>query len=152
MKNKKFYPPDRPEPRHEPRDRKNRTGEEETILRSMSETIDAYLNFALDKQPGGQRHRFVRNLFRLSRRLSPELFEKAVTRALSYRVTNPDTIYRIAVLQIKEANYQLPFVPVDEEFVNRPSYLQGRFTDDADLTRYNSLEEDENGSGTFEDA
>jgi hypothetical protein len=41
VKNQKFYPPDRPKPRHEPRDRKNRTGEEEKILRSMSETIDA---------------------------------------------------------------------------------------------------------------
>ena len=152
VKNKKFYPPDRPKPRHEPRDRKNRTGEEETILRAMSETIDTYLNFALDKQPAGQKHRFVRNLFRLSRRLSPQLFEKAVNRALSYRVTDPDTIYRIAVLQIKQANYQLPLVPIDEDFVNRPSYLQGRFTDDADLTRYSSPQEDENGSGTFEDA
>ena len=152
VKNQKFYPPDRPKPKHEPRDRKNRTGEEENILRSMSETIDAYLNFALDKQPGGQKHRFVRNLFRLSRRLSPELFEKAVNRALSYRVTDPDTIYRIAVLQIKEANYELPLVPIDEDFVNRPSYLQGRFTDDADLTRYSSPQEDENGSATFEDA
>ena len=152
VKNEKFYPPDRPKPRHEPRDRKNRTGEEENILRSMSATIDAYMNFALDKQAAGQKHRFVRNLFRLSRRLSPELFEKAVNRALSYRVTDTDTICRIAVLQMKEANYELPFVPIDEDFVNRPSYLEGRFTDDADLSRYNSLKEDENGSGPFEDA
>jgi hypothetical protein len=53
---------------------------------------------------------------------------------------------------MKEANYELPLVPIDEDFVNRPSYLQGRFTDDADLTRYSSPQEDENGSGTFEDA
>lgn len=151
VKNKKFYPPDRPKPRHEPNNRKKRTDEEEKILRSLSATLDAYLNFALDKQPAGQRPRFVRNLFRLSRRLSPQLFEKAVKRALSYRVTEPDTIYRIAVLQMKEANYELPFVPVDDDFVNRPTYLEGRFTDDADLTRYSSPQEDENGSGTFED-
>lgn len=152
VKNQKFYPLDRPKPGHEPRDRKKRTGEEENILRSMSETIDAYLNFALDKQSAWQKHRFVRDLFRLSRRLSIKLFEKAVNRALSYRVTNPDTIYRIAVLQMKEANYELPFVPVDQDFVNRTSYLEGRFTDDVDLTRYSSPKEDENGSGPFEDA
>jgi hypothetical protein len=152
VKNKKFYPPDRPKPRHEPNNRKKRTDEEEKILRSLSGTIDAYLNFALNKQPTGQQHRFIRELFRLCRRLAPQLFEKAVKRALSYRVTEPDTIYRIAMLQMKEANYELPFVPVDDNFVNRPSYLEGRFTDDADLTRYSSRQEDENGSGTFEDA
>jgi hypothetical protein len=152
VKNEKFYPPDRPKPRHEPRDRKNRTGEEEKVLRSMSQTLDAYLNFAIKEQPGGQKHRFIRKLFRLSRRLSPELLEKAVSRALSYRVTDPDTIYRIAVLQMKEANYEDPCVPVDEDFVNRPSYLEGRFTDEVDLTRYRTPGEDENGSGSSEDA
>ena len=151
VKNQKFYPPDRPKPRHEPRDRKNRTGEEENILRSISET-DAYLNFALKEQPAGQRHRFVRKLYQLSRRLSPDLFEKAVNRAFSYRVTNPDTIYRIAMLQMKEAGYEVPCVPIDNDFMNRPSYLEGRFTDDADLSRYSSLQEEENGSGSFDDA
>ena len=152
VKNEKFYPPDRPKPSHEPRNRKNRTGEEEQILRSISETLDTYLNLALKEQPVGQKHRFVRKLFQLSRRLSPGLFEKAVSRALSYRVCDPDTIYRIAVLQMKEANYELPCVAVDEDFVNRPSYLEGRFTDSVDLTRYNSPGEDENGSGASEDA
>jgi hypothetical protein len=151
-KNQKFYPPDRPKPRREPNNRKNRTGEEEKILRSLSETVDAYLNLALKQQPVRQRNPFVLKLFRLSRRLSPGLFEKAVSRALSYRVTDPDTIYRIALLQMKEANYELPFVPVDEDFVNRPSYREGRFTDEADLTRYSTPKEDENGSGSPEDA
>ena len=152
VKNQKFYPPDRPRPRYEPRNRKNRTGDEENILRSMSETVDIYLNFTLKEQPAGQRHRFVRNLYRLSRRLPPDLFEKAVNRALTYRVTTPDTICRIAMLQMKEANYEIPFVTVDDDFMNRPSYLEGRFTDNADLTRYSSLKEEEDGSGSFNDA
>jgi hypothetical protein len=152
VKNKKFYPPDRPKPRHEPKDRKNPTGEEEKILRSFSETLDSYLNFVLKERTGRQRHQFVRDLFRLHQRLSPELFEKAVSRALSYRVADPDTVCRIAVLQMKEANYEVPFVPVDEKFRNRPSFLEGRFTDEVDLTRYTTPGEDENGSGPFEDA
>lgn len=152
VKNQNFYPPDRPKPRHEPKDRKNRTSEEEKILRSMSPTLEAYLDFALKEQPGGQKHRFIRKLFRLCRRLSPDLFERAASRALAYRVTDPDTIYRIAVLQMKEANYEVPCVVVDQNFVNRPSYLEGRFTDQVDLTRYSSPAEDENGSGSIEDA
>jgi len=56
-------------------------------------------------------------------------------------------------LQMKEANYEIPFVPVDDDFMNRPSYLEGRFTDNADLTRYSSpQEEKEDGSGSFDDA
>ena len=152
VKNKKFYPPDRPAPRHEPKDRKNPTGEEEKILRSSSKTLDAYLTFAFKERTGRQRHRLVRDLFRLRQRLSQELFEKAVSRAHSYRVTDPDAIYRIAVLQMKEASYEVPVVPVDEDFVNRPSYLEGRFTDEVDLTRYTTREEDENGPGSSCDA
>jgi len=71
---------------------------------------------------------------------------------LSYRVTDTDTICRMAVLQMKEANHELPSVLVDEDFVNRSSYLEGRFTDSVDLTRYSSQGEDEYGSGPFEDA
>jgi hypothetical protein len=152
VKNEKFYPPGVPRPKHEPRDLKNRTGEEEKILRSISETVDAYLTFAFKALSGSRKHRFVRDLFKLSRQMSPGLFEKAVGRAFLYRVTDPDTICRIAVLQMKEANYHAPFVPIDDDFVNRPSFLEGRFTDDADLTRYTTEDEDENGSGTLEDA
>jgi len=152
VKNEKFYPPGRPRPRHEPRNRKNRTGDEEKILRSFSEKVDAYLNFALKEQAAKQKHHFIRHLYRLYQRLSAELFEKAVARALSYRITDPDTLYRIAVLQMKEANYHLPFVHINGEFVNRPSFLEGRFTENADLKRYTTTEEDENGSGTDEDA
>ncbi len=152
MKNKKFYPPDRPQPRYEPKNRKNPTGDEEKILRGSSEKVDAYLNFALKEQGGRQRHQFVRHLYRLYQRLSAELFEKTVARALAYRITDPDTIDRIAALQMKEASYHIPSVHIDEEFVNRPSFLEGRFTDNADLTRYTITDEDENGSGNDEDA
>jgi len=152
VKNKKFYPPGRPRPRHEPKDRKNPTGDEEKILRGFSEKADAYLNFALKDQAGKQKHHFVRHLYRLYQRLSAELFEKTVARALSYRITDPDTMYRIALLQMKEANYHVPLVHIDEEFVNRPSFLEGRFSENPDLKRFTTTEEDENGSGTDEDA
>jgi len=152
VKNKKFYPPDRPKPRHEPKDRKHPTGEEEKTLRSFSKTLDAYLDFTFKQYTGKRRHRFIRELFRLHQRLSPQLFEKAVDRALAYRVTDPDTVYRIAVLQMKEATYELPSVPIDEDFKNRPSFLEGRFTDEADLTRYTTSQQDENGSRSSEDA
>jgi hypothetical protein len=152
VKNKKFYPPDRPQPGHEPKDRKNPTGDEEKILRRVSENLDTYLTFALKQQTGKQKHRFVRSLFQLHQKMSADLFEKAISRALSYRIVDPTTIYRIAVLQMKEANYKVPFVHIDEDFINRPSFVEGRFTDEVDLTGYTAIDEDENGSGTDHDA
>lgn len=152
VKNKKFYPPGRQEPRHQPKGRKHPSGEEEKILRSFSKTLDAYVDFALKQYTGKRRHNFIRDLFRLQQRLSPQLFDKAVSRALVYRVTDPDTVYRIAVLQMKEAAYEVPSVPIDEDFKNRPSFLEGRFTDKADLTLYTIVQQDENGSKSSEDA
>ncbi|RPI70869.1 MAG: helix-turn-helix domain-containing protein [Desulfobacteraceae bacterium] len=150
VKNQKFFPPDRPHPRHEPKDRKNPTDNEEKILRGFSGSLDAYLNFALKAVK--QKHNFIRQLYRLSQKMSAGLFEKAVARALSYRITDPDTIYRIAVLQMKEDNYQAPRAYIDAEFINRPAFQEGRFTDDVDLSIYTHIGEDENGSGTDEDA
>jgi hypothetical protein len=118
----------------------------------LSETVDAYLTFSFTQLSGKQKHRFVRDLFRLSQRIAAGLFEKAVSRALSYRVTDPDTLYRIAVLMLKETNYQSPWVPIDVEFTSRPSFLEGRFTDDVDLSVYTDIGEDEDGSGTDQDA
>ena len=64
--------------------------------------MDAYLTFAFEELSGRPRHRFVRDLFKLSRQMSADLFEKAVSRAHSYRVVDLDAIYRIAVLQMKD--------------------------------------------------
>lgn len=152
VKNEKFYPPDRPKPKHQPKDRRHPTGEEEKILRSLSTTLDTYMDSVLKQHSGKQRHRFIRDLFRLHQRLSPQLFEKAVSRALAYRVTDPDAVYRIAVLQMKEAAYQAPEVTIDGDFKNRPSFQEGRFTDDVDFTLYTTGQQDENGSGSSENA
>jgi hypothetical protein len=74
------------------------------------------------------------------------LFEKAIERALTYRVDDPEIIHRIAVLEIKQSNYHMPWVDIDEQFINRPSFIEGQFTDEVDLSVYNKIGEDENGS------
>jgi hypothetical protein len=140
VKNEKFYPPGRPRSQGTSRDnRKNRTGDEEKILRRLSETSRRLLEFCPQQTADGKAKTplYPPPLPTIPKTLAAAAVRKgSKARALSYRVTDPDTLYRIAVLQMKEANYQLPFVPVDGEFVNRPSYLEGRFTDDADLNRY----------------
>jgi len=136
IKNKKFYPPGRPKPKHQPFSRKKPTEIEEKKMRTSSEKIDEYLNIALGNREGKQRHNFIRQLYRLFQKMSFELFEKTINRALTYRIYDMKTIERIAELQVKEANYRMPNIYIDESFKARPSFIEGRFGGDVDLSIY----------------
>lgn len=149
--NQKFSPPGHPQPRHQPKDRKNPTTDEEKTLRSIK-TLDTYLHFALKEKGGQQKHRFIRVLYGLYQKMSAPLFEKAIERALTYRISDPVTIERIALLQIKQAQYPMPSVAIDQEFTSRPSFLEGRFTDEVDWSVYSKIGEEEDGSGTDKEA
>jgi hypothetical protein len=102
--------------------------------------VNAYLNFAI-KKGGRQKHRFIRKLYGLHSKLAPSLFIKTVKRALKYRITDTETIERIAMLLMKEGNYDVPSVQIDQEFRDRESYLDGRFSADVDLSVYDKMME-----------
>jgi len=138
VKNARVSPEGLPKPRYEPRDRRRRTEEEEKRLRAMGAGVSAYLDFAL-KPSGIQRHRFLRNLFAMTRRMTGALFAKAVERALKYRIVDLDTIERIAFLYIQGGAETLPAAEVDESFRTREAYEEGRLTDAPDFTPYKDL-------------
>jgi transposase len=138
VKNARISPEGFPKPRYEPRGRRRRTDEEEKRLRAMGATVNAYLDFVL-KPAGIQRHRFLRELFAMTRRMSGELFVKAVERALKYRITTLDTIERIALLYVAGSADALPAAEVDENFRARDTYEEGRLTDAPDFTAYKDL-------------
>ncbi|MFC2146467.1 helix-turn-helix domain-containing protein [Acidobacteriota bacterium] len=156
VKNERFSPPGQ-SPKYQPWNRKKPTAFEEKKLRTLSPEVEAYLEFALSgkqtqNQYVKQKHRFIRQLYGLYQKLALPLFVKTINRALNYRITNMETIERIAILQIKEGNYPLStFIPltidIDENFKNRESYLEGYSSDEVDLTLYDQLleieEEDE---------
>lgn len=147
VKNKKIAPRGQPIPKHQPKYRKKPTEGEEKKLRAVSGEVDAYLSFALN--PGDrQRHGFIRRLFGLYRKITPSLFIETIKRAHKYRICDIDTIERIAVLQMRDGNYQTLIASIDHEFENRQSYLDGRLSDDVDLTRYDDImdekDEDDN--------
>jgi len=144
VKNELFSPPGQPKPRYQPNDRKKPTEGEEKKLRGLAEEVDAYLSFVLS-QKGIQKHRFIRRLYGLSEKLALPLFIKTIKRSLKYRITDIQTLERIAILQLKEGNYELPHVEPNEEFRNRESYLEGRFSDEAHLGEYDEMMENEDG-------
>jgi len=141
-KNETFYPRGHHKPAQQPKWRKKPSGYEEKKLRATDNHVDAYLSF-VKKQKGIQIHRWIRALYGLSQKLAAELFILTIQRAHKYRITDMNTIERIAVLQMKDTNQLLPAVSVDENLTQRDSYLQGCVTDDADLSVYEKMIEDD---------
>ena len=139
IKNEKFSPKGEPKPRYQPNNRKKPTAGEEKTLRSVAPEVNAYLNFVLTMK-GKTRHRFVRQLYSLHRKTGLSVFAKALKRALKYRIKNVDTIENIIRLLLRQSNYEMPLPEINNEFTNRPAYLEGRFADEVDLSIYKNKE------------
>lgn len=145
VKNKTFSPEGQPKPGYKPKHRHKPTEQEEKKLRSLSPEVDDYLNFAL-KPKGIQKHNFIRELFSLSGKFALPILIKTVQRALKYRITDMRTVEKIALLQLCDSDYEMPAPEIHSDFENKPAYIEGRLADEADLSEYDKLlEEDENG-------
>lgn len=137
-----YSPPGQPQPRHQPRNRHRDARQEEQHLRALGAEVVAYLDYALSA-PGIQRHRFTRELFAFSRKVTRGVFVKTVQRALRYRIVDLATLRRIAWLCISQEEDVLPQADVDEDFQQRPAYREGCLTEEPDLSVYDQLFEDE---------
>ena len=144
VKNELVVPEGQQKPPYKPKNRKKPSAKEEKILRTAAKEIDAYLTFAI-KNGVKQKHRFIRALYGLYRKMALELFIKTVSRALKYRITDIKTVERIATLQLTAANFQLPLPQIDRQLEKRDAYIQGYFADDVDLSVYDNITEDDDG-------
>lgn len=138
-RNAKVYPKGGSKPKHQPNNRKKSTTHEENVLRTSAMEVANYLDFVL-KSNGLQKHRFILHLYRLFKNLGSQVFKRAIERAHKYRILDVKTIENIAVLEIK-GKQEIPFVQVDQAFESREAYLEGKFTDDIDLTIYDKIME-----------
>ena len=109
----------------------------------MDKTIDDYLEFAAAKS-GKPKHRFIRELFGLYQKIARPVFIQAVGRALKYRITDIGTIENIVILKLKNGDVNMPPPDIDPDFQNRDAYIEGCYADEADLSIYDEME-DENG-------
>jgi hypothetical protein len=135
VKNARFSPAGQPPPRYLPKHRKHGAEHEEQRLRALGPEVAAYVDFAL-QTPGIQRHRFLRELFALSRKVTPTVFVETLARARRYRVAHLETLARIAWLCMSQGQEPLPEAEVDESFRQRPAYQEGFLTDEPDLSVY----------------
>jgi transposase len=139
VKNARFSPEGQPPPPHMPKHRKRGSSHEEKRLRDMGPAVAAYVDYAINA-PGIQRHRFLRQLFDLSRRVPKTALAQALERALRYRVLDIDALHRIAWYCLSQGEEYLLDVDVDESYRDRPEYLEGCLTDEPDLSIYDLLE------------
>lgn len=144
VSNRCFSPEGLPKPPHQPKNRHRPTAEEEKRLRTMGEVVSAYLDFAL-KPKGNERHRFLRDLFRLAQQMTPALLLQTLQRALKYRIVEIETLRRIALLEMSEGVEMLPYAEVDGGLEERAAYLEGRLTDEPDFSVYDELLEERDG-------
>jgi transposase len=133
VKNKCF--PETGRPRYWPKNRRQPTEQEEKRLRALGASVSAYLDFACAVK-GLARHNFLRQLWTLSRRMTPELFLQTIERAAKYRISSIETIERIALLQMTQGLGPLPAAEIDQTFQQREAYLEGSLTEQPDLSIY----------------
>jgi transposase len=138
-------PEGQPKPRHEPHRRRQPTLEEEKRLRALDPAVGRYLDAGWMPKGTG-RHHFLRELFRLSARMTPALFVRTMERALKYRIADLETIWRIALMHVQDGLDTLPGVDLDESFTEREAYQEGCLSDEPDFSRYDdSAEEEDDG-------
>ena len=142
VRGQRFSPAGQPQPRHQPKNRHHDARQEEQRLRAMGNEVADYLDYALSAS-GVQRHRFTRELFAVSRKVTHGVFVKTVERALRYRIVDLATVRRITWLCISQQEDVLPQADVDEDFQQRPAYQEGCLTDPPDLSIYDQLFEGE---------
>jgi transposase len=142
-RNERFSPPGLPKPRYQPKRFRREAHQEEQRLRALHPSVAAYLDFALSAPGVVQRHRFTRELFTLSRKVTCDVFVQAIRRAHRYRIVDLATLRRITWLCISQAEDILPEAEIDEAFQQRPAYQEGHLTDLPDLSVYDLPEQDE---------
>jgi transposase len=150
VKNERFSPEGQPQPRHLPKNRKHGSEAEEKRLRALGPEVAAYVDYVL-ATPGIQRHRFLRELFALSRQVTQSVFAAALARALRYRVVHLETLRRIAWFCMSQGEDRLPYVEVDESFREHPAYREGCLTDEPDLSVYDRTPAEEEESQRRDD-
>jgi hypothetical protein len=127
--------------------------DEETKLRANGGQVVAhYLDFVRSKEGAVRnRNQFIRNLYGISLRVAPGVFQKTIERATAYKINNCEAIERIAVQLMRADIHDWPEVVSSGCFENRKAYQDGRLSDEPDLFSYAKLlksNDDTTGGGT----
>jgi len=139
----KIFPENRPQLFQPKRGRDNASLDEERVLRAKGPEVSRYLDLLLSRK-GTSKHRLIRQLFRLSQRLSPQLFLRVIQRAVRFRVNDMSTLEDMARLLVMDSDFCDFTADLDHDFQRRESFQEGEFTDSPDFSTYDQLLEEKN--------
>lgn len=148
IKNETFFPEGYKQQIYKPNNKKKGYTEEEKKLRNLGHICSSYIDFIKSKECGiKQKPRFIRELYRISKKINGHLLSASLERALKYKVSRLDAIERIAGdFMKKEIGYSLELT-VSDGYEERESYLKGKFSSESDLNEYQKLIEQEDDDG-----
>lgn len=107
---------------------------QELSLRKMGETVCAYIDFVKTKDSGiAQRNQYIRHLHALMKKTTPQLFEQAIQRALTYKINNISQMYTIFSAVLKQPVYEKPSSVSTGDYKLRQEFIDGRFTQENQL-------------------
>ncbi len=137
---------------YQPNNRKKPSHEEEKRFRDIGKMCSDYMDFIKSKQCNiAQKPRFIRELYRLSKKLTSSLLLATVERALKYHVTTIDGLLRISSQLLNNDLCSLPEIYLEDgDYQQRDTYQQGRFSQEAETQEIideNRQEEEEEEEG-----
>lgn len=94
-----------------------------------------YFDMALKELGPQQKYKMIRQVYYLSKKLTPDLFEKTITRALKYHIRDKNTLEKISIYLMNQENFILgdyldSSEMTDEHWSNSPNLNQYHKEDD----------------------
>jgi hypothetical protein len=137
VNNKRFSPPGI---KTEPNNRKKGAAEEESVLRAKGSICCSYLDFVHSGECRcHKKSKLIRDLYSLSKKLSENIFTKALQRALEYKVDSIRSIERIAMNLLQKDLFNENDIQISCDYQSRTEYQKGRFSNEADLQSFQEL-------------
>ncbi len=137
VKNEKFIP-EGVTIRQRPNNRKFASQEEEKKLRSMDVSTVTFLEQGILASGGPKgKHRFIKGLYSLTKKVAPSILDTAISRAIQYQVYDLNTLSNICRLMLQDESFSMPQADIDFDFEKRDSYQEGQWSDEPDLDKYN---------------
>jgi hypothetical protein len=138
-KNKRIAPPG-VKTTTQPKNRKNRSLEEEKHLRTLGPVSCRYLDFIHSKEClCRQKPKLIRDLYYLSKKITADLFIETIKRAFEYKVFSLHQIENIARNTFSTDVSCDARIPVGSEYQDRTAFKQGQFSTEADLESFQDL-------------
>lgn len=137
----KFSPPGMPVNRQQPNNLKKDSTEEEKRLRVTGSTAMEYLDFIHSSACClCQKSKFIRDLYSLSKKMTDQILQRTLARALKYKIDNIPAIEKIAgqflISHISNSDADEYSNLEISDIITRATYDQGRISTENSLEQY----------------